>query len=72
MRAKRLTVAERKQVFASLVAAQDAGESVAQSVQHMAQQFEINEATVRQIEQEGIDRQWPPLDEVEEMEPLVK
>jgi hypothetical protein len=65
MRAKRLTVAERKQVFAALVAAQDAGESVAQSVQHVAQHFDITEAQVRQIEQEGIDREWPPLDEAE-------
>ena len=71
MRAKRLTVAERKQVFAGLVAAQDAGEAVAVSVQHVAQHFEITEALVRQIEQEGIDRQWPPLDEVDAMEPVA-
>ena len=71
MRAKRLTVAERKQVFAALVAAQDAGQAVAESVQHVAHQFEITEALVRQIEQEGIDRQWPPLDEVDAMEPVA-
>ena len=64
MRAKRLTVAERKEIFHALVTAQDSGLlSVAESIRQVAQHFDITEAMLRQIEQEGIDREWPPLDE---------
>ena len=64
MRSKRLTVQQKKEIFHALVAAQDTGlMTVAQSQEHVAQEFEITEAQLRQIEDEGIDKEWPPLNE---------
>jgi len=64
MRAKRLTVQERKNVFQSLVLKQDAGIlSVPESRQEVSREFEITDAQVRQIEEEGLEKEWPPLDE---------
>ena len=64
MRAKRLTLQQRKEIFHALVATQDLGlMTVAQSLQHVAGQFDITEAQLRQIEDEGIDGEWPPLNE---------
>jgi hypothetical protein len=64
MRAKRLTAQQKKEVFHALVTTQDLGlMTVSQSVQHVSKQFEITEAQLRQIEDEGIDAEWPPLNE---------
>ena len=43
--------------------------TVAQSVQHVSRQFEITEAQLRQIEDEGIDAEWPPLNEA--VQPII-
>jgi hypothetical protein len=37
--------------------------TVAQSVQHVIKHFDITEAQLRQIEDEGIDKEWPPLNQ---------
>jgi hypothetical protein len=64
MRAKRLTVQQRKDIFRSLVTTQDLGlMSVPDSIRHITEQFGITEAQLRQIQDEGIDKEWPPLDE---------
>jgi len=64
MRAKRLTLSQKKEIFHALVTTQDLGlMTVAQSLQHVAAQFEITEPQLRQIEDEGIDGEWPPLNE---------
>ena len=64
MRAKRLTVAQKQEIFHALVTTQDLGlMTVAQSVQYVAKQFDITEAQLRQIEEEGIEKEWPPLNE---------
>ena len=64
MRAKRLTVGQKQEIFHALVATQDLGiMTVPQSIQHVAKQFEITEAQLRQVEEEGIDKEWPPLNE---------
>ena len=63
MRAKRLTVQQRKEIFRSLVTTQDAGSAVADSIRTVSQQFQITEAQLRQIQDEGIEKEWPPLDE---------
>lgn len=64
MRAKRLTVAERREIFHTLVSTQDAGSlSVAESREQVAKQFKITDAQLRQIEEEGLEKEWPPLDE---------
>src|SRR6266404_2306572 len=51
----------RKEIFLALVDAQDHELDVAQSRQLVGQHFGISESVIRQIEREGMDRQWPPL-----------
>ena len=64
MRAKRLTENQRQEIFRVLVTTQDLGlMTVPESRQHVGKQFEITEAQVRQIEDEGLDKEWPPLNE---------
>ncbi len=64
MPAKRLTTQQRQEIFHTLVATQDLGlMTVAQSVQYVMKQYDITEAQLRQIEDEGIDKEWPPLNE---------
>lgn len=57
----RLPEDRRQEIFRALVEAQDGEMSVSQSRQQVARLFELTEAEVRQIEREGLDRQWPPL-----------
>jgi hypothetical protein len=44
----------------ALVDAQDHDLSVAQSRRLVAERFGVSERQVRQIEREGLERQWPP------------
>jgi hypothetical protein len=57
----RLPESRRQEVFLALVDAQDHDMAVAQSRQLVAERFGITEEQVREIEREGLDRQWPPL-----------
>jgi hypothetical protein len=64
MRAKRLTVQQRKDIFRELVITQDEGRlSVAESLEHVRANYHITEHQLRQIQEEGIEKEWPPLDE---------
>jgi hypothetical protein len=63
MRPKRLTLQQRQELFHALVKNQDMGMSVAESRQQVSQQFEVAEEDIRKIEDEGIEKEWPPLDE---------
>jgi hypothetical protein len=64
MRAKRLTLSERRDIFRALVVTQDAGTmSVPESRESVIKQFKITESQLRAIEEEGLEREWPPLDE---------
>jgi hypothetical protein len=64
MPTKRLTLQQRRDIFHALVTTQDLGlMSVADSRLHVAKQFDITEAQVRQIEEEGLENEWPPLNE---------
>ena len=56
-----LSESRRKEIFLALVEAQDKDLGVAQSRTLVAERFGVSEAQVRQIEREGLDRQWPPL-----------
>ena len=56
------TVERRMEVFAALVAAQDQGASVATSRHLIARRYGMPVEEVAQIESEGIEQQWPPLD----------
>jgi hypothetical protein len=49
------------EIFQALVEAQDQEMTVPQSRRTVAERFNITENQVRQIENEGLDRQWPPL-----------
>lgn len=51
----------RREIFLALVTAQDGAMSVAESRRRVAEQFELSEGHVRQIEREGLDHGWPPL-----------
>jgi hypothetical protein len=64
MRAKRLTLQQRRDIFRSLVTTQDmAVMPVSQSRQTVMKQFEITDSQLRQIEDEGLEKEWPPLNE---------
>jgi hypothetical protein len=58
---RQLSESQRQEIFLALVDAQDHDLGVQASRQLVAQRFAISEAQVRQIEREGLDRQWPPL-----------
>jgi hypothetical protein len=57
-----LTEDRRKEIFFALVDAQDHEIDVAQSRRLMVQRFGVSESQVRQIEREGMENQWPPLE----------
>lgn len=64
MRTKRLTLQQRREIFHALVAVQDQGlMTVPQSRQEVSKQFEITDGQLRQIEEEGLEKEWPPLNE---------
>ncbi len=51
----------RKAIFKTLVETQDGGLSPLQSRTAVARQFEVSENQVRRVEQEGLEKEWPPL-----------
>ncbi len=63
MPAKRLTIQQRKDIFHKLVATQDNVHNVRKSYEMVTEEFEITENQLRQIEDEGLDKEWPPLTE---------
>jgi hypothetical protein len=64
MASKRLTIQQKREIFLALVAAQDSGlMTIAQSKEQVSKQFEITDAQLTQIVDEGIEKEWPPLDE---------
>jgi hypothetical protein len=52
----------RREIFMALVEAQDQEMPVAQSRQAIAERFGISAEALQQIEREGLDNDWPPLD----------
>lgn len=63
MAAKRLTLQERKEIFRDLVLTQDLGAGVRQSYQVITERYDLTDVQLRQIEDEGLDKEWPPLTE---------
>jgi len=64
MATKRLTIQERREIFHALVTTQDTGLlTVPQSREQVSKHFEITDAQLRQIEDEGLEKEWPPLNE---------
>jgi hypothetical protein len=63
MSAKRIPIEQRKEIFATLVATQDDLKNVRDSYEAVTAHFAITEEQLKEIEEEGIDKQWPPLEE---------
>jgi len=57
-----LSQQERMEIFLALVEAQDSDMTIPKSRQAVAKRFGIDERQVRQIEREGLDGNWPPLE----------
>jgi hypothetical protein len=53
----------RRAIFAALVEAQDRTRSVHAAKQEVLAQFGVTWAIVGEIEREGMNNEWPPLDE---------
>jgi hypothetical protein len=71
MRPKRLTLEQRREIFHALVLTQDVVPNVPRSRQIVTEKFAITEAQLRQIEEEGLDKEWPPLSEAVQEEQEV-
>ncbi|AMV26938.1 hypothetical protein VT84_21230 [Gemmata sp. SH-PL17] len=56
-----LTLERRRELFAAVVAAQDEGLSVWDSRELIARRFGVDVEVVRAVENEGLNRKWPPF-----------
>jgi hypothetical protein len=53
----------RKEIFSALVEAQDQEMPVIESRREIARRFGISDEELRAIEREGLDNDWPPLED---------
>ncbi len=58
---KKLSLDVKRAIFRDLVLAQDQQQSVRQSRQAVITEYGISESDLLQIEEEGIEKGWPPL-----------
>jgi hypothetical protein len=58
---KRLNLQQRKDIFQALVNSQDELRNVRKSYEQVTGQFDISEEQLREIEDEGVENEWPPL-----------
>jgi hypothetical protein len=58
---RKLSKDRRMEVFKALVEAQDGKMGVVRSRKEVAQQFGLSDRQLKQVEQEGVDGDWPPL-----------
>jgi hypothetical protein len=58
-----IDLARRKQIFSDLVQLQDQGASVRDSREQVATEYKVPVETIENIEKEGIEKEWPPLNE---------
>jgi hypothetical protein len=64
MRTKRLTEKARQEIFQKLVMTQDLGiMTVGESRALVCKEFDISDELLKQIEDEGLNAEWPPLNE---------
>jgi len=59
---QQLSETRRKEIFLALVSAQDHDMDVVRSRRLIVERFGVSANQVRQIEREGMDNQWPPLE----------
>ncbi len=66
MQFRTIPLAQRQDIFFKLVTLQDArSNGVRESKKIITDQFQIDDATLEKITEEGMDRNWPPLAENE-------
>ena len=64
MRTKRLTLQQRKEIFRELVDTQDQNTmSIPDSRVSVINKYKITDIQLRLIEDEGSEKDWPPLNE---------
>ena len=61
MATRTLTTEQRKAIFLNLVEEQDKLCNVRKSYENVTERFDITEAELRRIEEEGLEKEWPPL-----------
>ena len=61
MHLRDLPVERRREIFLALVEVQDLGTPVVTSRDVIAKQFTMTAKQVKAIEEEGLDKEWPPL-----------
>jgi DNA-directed RNA polymerase sigma subunit (sigma70/sigma32) len=60
-----MTLKQRQMIFKTLVDLQDRQQmSIPDTIRQVSEQFGITEMQVRHIQDEGIDSEWPPLNQV--------
>jgi hypothetical protein len=60
-RIEQISEDRRKEIFAAIVEAQDDNADVIRCRQLIAFRFGLNDTQIEQIEQQGIESEWPPL-----------
>jgi len=60
--AKDLPIEQRQTIFRTLVEIQDTGVGVAAARTEITKRFSVTDAQIKDIEREGLDQQWPPLE----------
>jgi hypothetical protein len=64
MSIRRLNEKMRQEIFHKLVMTQDLGiMTVGESRSRVCKEFEITDDLLKQIEEEGLNAEWPPLNE---------
>lgn len=63
METKQIPESTRKAIFAAVIDAEDSGENPRNARKLVAEKFEITTDQVKSIEQEGLDKTWPPLED---------
>ncbi len=65
MRADRMTLKQRQNIFKSLVDLQDRHQmTVHDTITQVSEQYGITELQLRKIQDEGIEAEWPPLNRI--------
>ena len=59
----KLKASERREIFKELVEAQDLGLNVRDSRKEITEAFDLTIEELKAIENEGIEKEWPPLNE---------
>jgi acetyl-CoA acetyltransferase len=60
---KKLNAASKKEIFRDLVNLQDETKDVARSREMIMERHGVTREQLKRIEEEGIEGEWPPLDE---------